>query len=110
MRIRDVNTPAAVLFVDTFKGAGTMGSIPPFLGTFDRYLAARVTFAPASPDASFFVAVDQTRLPVNCRWRRCATSCSIFSSTMSLALGNTAPSSPSKPNGPRAEASYLAVR
>jgi site-specific recombinase XerD len=31
----------------------------------NRYLAARVKFAPAGPDARFFVGVNKTTLPVN---------------------------------------------
>jgi integrase len=66
LRIRDVNTPSAVLFVDTFKGRARWVPFHRSLAReFDRYLAARVEFAPAGPDARFFVGVNKTTLPVN---------------------------------------------
>jgi integrase len=66
LRIRDVDTRSAVLFVDVFKGRARW---VPFHGSLahelDRYLAARVKFAPTGPDARFFVGVNKTTLPVN---------------------------------------------
>lgn len=66
LRMRDVNTRSAVLFVDTFKGRARWVPFHRSLAReLDRYLAARVEFAPAAPDARFFVGVNKTTLPVN---------------------------------------------
>jgi len=66
LRIRDVNTRPAVLFVDTFKGRARWVPFHRSLAReLDRYLAARVEFAPAGPDARLFVGVNKTTLPVN---------------------------------------------
>jgi integrase len=66
LRIRDVNTRSAVLFVDTFKGRVRWVPFHRSLAReLDRYLASRVEFAPAGPDARFFVGVNKTMLPVN---------------------------------------------
>jgi integrase/recombinase XerD len=66
LRIRDVNTRSAVLFVDMFKGRARWVPFHRSLARdLDRYLAARVKFAPAGPDARFFVGVNKTTLPVN---------------------------------------------
>ena len=66
LRMRDVNTRSAVLFIDTFKGRARW---IPFHRTLtrelDSYLAARIEFAPAGSDARFFVGVNKTTLPVN---------------------------------------------
>ena len=51
LRIRDVNTRAAVLFVDTFKGRARWVPFHRSLArALDRYLTARVKFAPTGPD------------------------------------------------------------
>ena len=66
LRIRDVDTRSAVLFVDVFKGRARWVPFHRSLAReLDRYLAARVKFAPAGPDARFFVGVNKTTLPVN---------------------------------------------
>ncbi len=66
LRIRDVNTRSAVLFVDVFKGRARWVPFHRSLACeLDRYLAARLEFAPADPDARFFVGVNKTTLPVN---------------------------------------------
>jgi integrase/recombinase XerD len=66
LRIRDVNTRSAVLFVDTFKGRARW---VPFhrslVCELNGYLAARLQFAPAVADARFFVGVNKTTLPVS---------------------------------------------
>ena len=66
LRIRDVNLRSTVLFVDTFKGRARW---VPFhrslVQKLERYLAARVKFAPAGPDTRFFVSVNKKTLPVN---------------------------------------------
>lgn len=65
LRIRDVDTRSAVLFVETFKGRARWVPFHRSLAReLDRYLAARVAFAPASPDARFFVGANKTTLPV----------------------------------------------
>jgi integrase/recombinase XerD len=65
LRMRDVDTRAAILFVDTFKGRARWvpfhRSLAPEL---DRYLAARRAYAAADPDTRFFVGINQRRLPV----------------------------------------------
>jgi integrase/recombinase XerD len=66
LRIRDVNTRAAVLFVDTFKGRARWVPFHRTLGReLDRYLAARVEFAPVVPDARLFVGANKTTLSAN---------------------------------------------
>jgi integrase/recombinase XerD len=66
LRIRDVDTRSAVLFVDVFKGRARWVPFHRSLAhELDRYLAARLKFAPAGPDARFFVGVSKTKLPVN---------------------------------------------
>jgi len=66
LRIRDVNTRSAVLYVDVFKGRARWVPFHSSLAReLDRYLAARVKFAPVGPDARFFVGVNKTTLPVN---------------------------------------------
>ena len=65
LRIRDVDTRSAVLFIDTFKGRSRWvpfhRSLSPEL---DRYLAARVAYASSGVDARFFVGANHRRLPV----------------------------------------------
>src|SRR5574338_406235 len=66
LRIRDVNTRSAVLFVETFKGRARWVPFHRSLAReLDRYLAARVEFAPTGSDARLFVGVDKATLPVN---------------------------------------------
>jgi integrase len=66
LRIRDVDTRSAVLFVDVFKGRARWVPFHPSLAhELDHYLAARVKFAAAGPDARFFVGTNKTKLPVN---------------------------------------------
>lgn len=66
LRIRDVDTRSAVLFVDVFKGRARWVPFHRSLAhELDRYLATRMKFAPAGPDARFFVGVNKTTLPVN---------------------------------------------
>jgi integrase len=66
LRIRDVNTESAVLFVDVFKGRARWVPFHRSLAReLDRYLEARATFAPAGPDTRFFVGINEMTLPVN---------------------------------------------
>jgi integrase len=66
LRIRDVDTQSAVLFVDLFKGRARWVPFDCSLAReLDRYLAARREFAPADPDGRFFVGGNRTTLPVN---------------------------------------------
>jgi integrase/recombinase XerD len=65
LRLRDVDTRAAVLFVNTFKGRARWIPFHRSLsGELDRYLTARVAFAGTDQDAGFFVGVNKQRLPV----------------------------------------------
>ena len=65
LRMRDVDTRSAVLFVDTFKGRARWIPFHRSLSReLDRYLTARVAYAAAGPDTLFFVGVNQRRLPV----------------------------------------------
>ncbi len=65
LRIRDVNTRSAVLFVDTFKGRSRWIPFHRSLSReLDQYLAARVQYASPDPNAGFFVGADQYRLSV----------------------------------------------
>jgi integrase/recombinase XerD len=65
LRMRDVDTRAAILFVDTFKGRARW---VPFHRSLARelnpYIAARVAYAPSGPDTLFFVGANQRRLPL----------------------------------------------
>lgn len=64
LRIRDVNTRSAVLYVDVFKGGARWVPFHRSLAReLDRYLAARLKFAPAPPDARFFVASTKRHCP-----------------------------------------------
>jgi integrase/recombinase XerD len=60
LRIRHVDTRAAVLFIDAFKGRARWvpfhRSLTPEL---DRYLVARLAYAPADPETRLFVGVNQ---------------------------------------------------
>jgi integrase/recombinase XerD len=65
LRMRDVDTRSAVLFVDTFKGRSRWVPFHRSLAReLDRYLTLRVQYAQAEPDARFFVGVNQRTLPV----------------------------------------------
>lgn len=65
LRMRDVDTRSAVLFVDTFKGRSRWVPFHRSLSReLDRYLVARVAYAPSDADARFFVGSDRRRLPV----------------------------------------------
>jgi integrase/recombinase XerD len=65
LRMRDVDTSSAVLFIDTFKGRARWVPFHRSLSReLDRYLAARVRYAASDPDARFFVGINQHRLPV----------------------------------------------
>jgi len=66
LRIRDVDTRSAVLFIDTFKERARWVPFHRSLSReLDRYLASRVQYASSGPDARFFVGANQQRLPVN---------------------------------------------
>jgi integrase/recombinase XerD len=65
LRIRDVDTQSAVLFIDMFKGRTRWVPFHRSLAReLERYLTARVAYAPSDPNSRFFVGVNQTRLPV----------------------------------------------
>jgi integrase len=65
LRIRDVDTRSAVLFIDMFKGRSRWVPFDRSLAReLDRYLAARLEFASADPEARFFVGANRTTLPV----------------------------------------------
>jgi integrase/recombinase XerD len=65
LRMRDVDTRSAVLFVDTFKGRARWIPFHRSLAReLDRYLTARVAYAASERDTRFFVGVNQHRLPV----------------------------------------------
>jgi integrase/recombinase XerD len=65
LRMRDVDSRSAVLFIDTFKGRSRWVPFHRSLSReLDRYLTARVTFAGSDLNARFFVGVNQSRLPV----------------------------------------------
>ena len=65
LRMRDVDTRSAVLFVDTFKGRSRWVPFHRSLSReLDRYLTARMEYAPADLGARFFVAANHSRLPV----------------------------------------------
>jgi integrase len=66
LRIRDVDTRSAVLFIDTFKGRSRWVPFHRSLSReLDRYLLSRAQYASTDPDVRFFVGPDQHRLPVN---------------------------------------------
>ena len=65
LRIRDVDTRSAVLFIDTFKGRSRWVPFHRSLSReLDRYLVSRAQYAKSDPDARFFVGANQQRLPV----------------------------------------------
>jgi len=65
LRMRDVDTRAGVLFVETFKGRARWVPFHRSLSrALDKYLAVRRAFAPTEPNARFFVGVNKRRLPV----------------------------------------------
>ena len=66
LRIRDVDTRSAVLFIDTFKGRTRWVPFHRSLSReLDRYLVSRVQYTSSDRDARFFVGANQQRLPVN---------------------------------------------
>ncbi|MEO7653749.1 MAG: tyrosine-type recombinase/integrase, partial [Bryobacteraceae bacterium] len=66
LRIRDVDTRSAVLFVDVFKGRARWVPFDRSLAReLDRYLAERMEYAPANADARLFVSGNKTTLPVS---------------------------------------------
>ena len=65
LRMRDVDTRSAVLFIDTFKGRSRWVPFHRSLSReLDRYLTARRAYAPTDPGARFFVGANHRRLPV----------------------------------------------
>ena len=69
LRMRDVNTRSAVLFIDTFKGRTRWVPFHQSLSReLDQYLAARAQYASAEPGERFFVGADRHRLPVTTAW------------------------------------------
>jgi len=65
LRMRDVDTRSAVLFVDTFKGRSRWVPFHRSLSReLDRYLSARLAYAGSYRDARLFVGVNQRTLPV----------------------------------------------
>jgi len=66
LRMRDVDIPTGVLFIDTFKGRARW---VPFHRTLSReldlYLVKRVKYAPSGPETRFFVGANQRVLPVS---------------------------------------------
>jgi len=65
LRLRDVNIRSGVLFVDVFKGRARWVPFHRSLSReLDRYLTARVKYAPSGSDTSFFVSAHQRSLPV----------------------------------------------
>jgi len=66
LRMRDVDTRAEVLFVETFKGRARWVPFHRSLAQeLDTYLAVRRAFAAAEPGDRFFVGAHKRRLPVN---------------------------------------------
>jgi integrase len=65
LRMRDVDTRSAVLFIDTFKERSRWVPFHRSLSReLDRYLVSRAQYGSPDPDACFFVGADQHRLPV----------------------------------------------
>lgn len=65
LRLRDVDTRSAVLFIDTFKERARWVPFHRSLSReLDGYLTARAAYAAPDPDACFFVGINQRRLPV----------------------------------------------
>jgi integrase/recombinase XerD len=69
LRMRDVDLPSSILFIDTFKGRARW---VPFHYTLrrelERYVTARKEYAPADSDTRFFVGANRSRLPVGTAW------------------------------------------
>ena len=69
LRMLDVDTRSAVLFIDTFKGRTRWVPFHHSLSReLDRYLAARAQYTRPDPDDRFFVGADRHRLPVKTAW------------------------------------------
>jgi integrase/recombinase XerD len=65
LRMRDVDSRSAVLFIDTFKGRSRWVPFHRSLSReLDRYLTARRAYAPSDLGAHFFVGANHRRLPV----------------------------------------------
>jgi integrase len=66
LRLRDVDTRSAVLFVETFKGRARWVPFHRSLAReLDRYLIERISYASSGKDARFFVGANQRSLPVS---------------------------------------------
>jgi integrase len=66
LRMRDVDTHAAVICVDVFKGRARWVPFHRSLANeLEQYLTTRRAFAPAGPDDRFFVGTNRKTLPVN---------------------------------------------
>ena len=66
LRLRDVNTGAGVLFVETFKGRARWVPFHRSLSReLERYLSFRRSYASESPDDCFFVGANGCPLPAN---------------------------------------------
>jgi integrase/recombinase XerD len=69
LRMRDVDIPARVLFVETFKGRARWVPFDHSLAReLEKYLRARRLFAPAQPDDRFFVGANRRTLPTRTAW------------------------------------------
>ena len=65
LRMRDVDTRSAVLFIDTFKGRSRWVPFHRSLSReLDRYLTSRRAYAPTDLGARFFVGANHRRLPI----------------------------------------------
>jgi integrase/recombinase XerD len=66
LRMRDVDTRSAVLFIETFKGRARWVPFHRSLAReLDRYLVERVSYAPIEQNTRFFVGGNQRSLPVS---------------------------------------------
>jgi integrase len=66
LRMRDVDTRSAVLFIETFKGRARWVPFHRSLAReLDRYRTERIGYAPSSEDDRFFVGGNQRSLPVS---------------------------------------------
>lgn len=69
LRMRDVDTRSAVLFINTFKGRARWVPFHQSLSReLDHYLAARARYTSPGPDTRFFVGANKCRLPVSTAW------------------------------------------
>ncbi len=69
LRMRDVDVPARVLFVETFKGRARWVPFDRSLAReLEIYLRARRLFAAAQSDDHFFVGANHRTLPKNTAW------------------------------------------